>query len=65
MQSGCLDRLLEEQGIREGPQDLCALRFGTHFFFGTFGQLIRDVCQTKDINCPVDFLFIHTLSRLL
>lgn len=32
VQSGCLDRLLEEQGTREGPQDLCALRFGTHFF---------------------------------
>lgn len=34
-------------------------------FFWTCGQLIRDVCQTKDTNCSADFLFIHTLSRLL
>lgn len=32
VQSGCLDKLLENQKRREGPDDLCVLHFGTKFW---------------------------------
>lgn len=70
VQSGCLDKLFEDQRRREGPdmgpEELCVLHFGTNFwtfFFATFVKYWAHNCfiliaGTFKLNCLNFGLFI-------